>query len=314
MSIFAICGREGSGKSTIANYIAPLGEVETIQFIPCSKKSLGLDQIVMIMFSLKSDNLNERDLIWNLNYDEACVLVMKLIRENIDSEYSINDFTPLKNIFEVYNSDDKPWFIKEAENNPNYKGWSFDAGPAPGEKEKPMSIQMSFADPLKKIAAIVFGFDYKMLLGIDSEMRKLRETIKSRKYNIMGEVTGRQCLELFGTEVWRHKFDQDVWVKILKRDASSAIEMGNYVVIPDLRFPNEKLALDALGGTLLCVYRNSTELVLTPEDKLTHPAKWKFLDILNDKNDENQDKKNKTIMIHNNGTLDELYKQIDLLL
>lgn len=61
----------------------------------------------------------------------------------------------------------------------------------------------------------------------------------------------RRLLQVFGTEVGRHLFGEDVWVDLAKKRIGPT---GKYVVT-DVRFLNEVIAIRALGGSLFKVVR-----------------------------------------------------------
>lgn len=167
-------------------------------------------------------------------------------------------------------------------------------------------MECSFAEPLKIIASIIFqfsGYNQKELFYIflaDSEdSRKKREIIKSIKYKI-GELTGRQCLEILGTDIFRDNFGENIWIDTFIKNTS------NKVIIPDVRFKNELDMIEKLNGKILLVYKNESDLIITDDDKKQHISKWGFLTfIFNSK---------KLFKIHNNGTMEELYHKINSLI
>lgn len=116
-------------------------------------------------------------------------------------------------------------------------------------------VQMSFAGPLKKLAAVLLTFTipgpiYDILRGVTEHDRVIREKITTIKYNICGVLTGRKALEYLGTDVFRNNFDKDIWVTILDRERKKY----KLVVMADVRFPNEKDYIEANGGTIIVVY------------------------------------------------------------
>lgn len=69
------------------------------------------------------------------------------------------------------------------------------------------------------------------------------------------EWTRRRILQWVGTEGFRHLIP-DHWVNRALRDCASAIKCGALgVVFPDVRFPNEATAIQALDGVIVRVVR-----------------------------------------------------------
>jgi hypothetical protein len=62
----------------------------------------------------------------------------------------------------------------------------------------------------------------------------------------------------------------------------------------------------ALGGSIWVVCKNQNDLILTEEDRKTHPAKWQFLTFIPDIPER------KTI--ENNGTKKDLIVKVELIL
>lgn len=161
---------------------------------------------------------------------------------------------------------------------------------------------LSFADPLKNVCSVLFNYPYLTLLGTSEQERKLRETLKTFSYNICGSLTGRQLLEYMGTDVFRNRWDDKIWIKLMSNKCRNYLDQGYSVVLSDLRFPNEKDLLLSLGGKLILVYRDAKEL--EPIDRNLHPSKWLYQTFLHDMSH----------TIHNNGTLDDLRNKIAFLM
>ena len=270
IKILGICGREGAGKNTVANILqfnSPQNTNPTWELREVDNPLVYIAH-VLFGFPMRVDT-TIKEPIWGLDQDRAFNLIVRLLVNYVD----------------------KQWFTKHP------TGCVYKL-PFPISTSESKWCEFSMADSLKRICTLIFDIPYEILLAQTPETRKLRETTYSPNLSVCGAVTGRYCLEYFGTDVMRNNFDSDIWIKILKREARSAINNGKYVVIPDIRFPNEGNLIDELGGTLLTIYRQPTDLDLTEEDQKTHPAKWKFLTF-------NQTVKNRAI-IHNRGTIEEL--------
>ncbi len=90
----------------------------------------------------------------------------------------------------------------------------------------PNSAKFSFADPLREICSIAFGFSPEHY-GDD-----LKE-VKVEEWN----MSPRDALIKVGTELFRKQVDPDIWVKAtINRIKNSSAE---YIFITDARFHNE---------------------------------------------------------------------------
>ena len=112
----------------------------------------------------------------------------------------------------------------------------------------------SFANSLKDAVAQVFGWDRTLLEGRTAQAREWREQVDSwwAKRLGMPELTPRLMLQLWGTEVCRLGFHDDIWIASLENKLRNS---EDNVVISDCRFPNEIKSLRASGGIILRVER-----------------------------------------------------------
>ena len=276
VKVLGICGREGAGKNTVANIL----QFDT--HLPSSVPTWEMREIdnpltymahVLFGFPMSND-ATEKDPVWSMTQGKAFEVISDMIVEHVD----------------------KDWFARHP------TGFKYRV-PFPIQQTGVEWREFSMADPLKRVCALIFDIPYHVLLAQTPETRVTREKILSPPQSVCGRVTGRYCLEYFGTDVMRNQFDSDIWIKILKREAKSAVLRNERVVIPDIRFPNEGKLIDELNGTLLTIHRNDGDLTLTEEDHKTHPAKWKFLTFY--KNVKNP------ITIHNDGSIDELKDKVN---
>ena len=112
----------------------------------------------------------------------------------------------------------------------------------------------SFANSLKDAVAHVFGWDRVMLEGHTKQAREWREQIDpwwSDRLK-MPELTPRWVLQHWGTEVCRHGFHDDIWIASLENKLRHS---QDDVVISDCRFPNEISAIKRAGGQVVRVVR-----------------------------------------------------------
>jgi len=112
----------------------------------------------------------------------------------------------------------------------------------------------SFANSLKDAVAQVFGWDRTMLEGRTKQAREWREQVDpwwSDRLK-MPELTPRWVLQHWGTEVCRHGFHDDIWIASLENKLRHS---QDDVVISDCRFPNEIAAIKRAGGQVVRVVR-----------------------------------------------------------
>lgn len=125
----------------------------------------------------------------------------------------------------------------------------------------------AFADTLKDVLSMIFGWDRDMLEGETVESRLWREepdTWWEHKLNwfdmsddkailqtIFPRFTPRAAMQLFGTNLFRKHFNDSIWVLSLE----NRIKNSEYVVISDCRFHNEIKMIKDCGGKLIKIDR-----------------------------------------------------------
>ena len=170
----------------------------------------------------------------------------------------------------------------------------------------------SFASSLKDAVAAVFGWNRFLLEGQTKESRAWREEVDTWWANRLGipDLTPRLVLQLWGTEVCRTSFHNDIWIASLENRLRKTT--GN-VVISDCRFPNEFSAIRNAGGIIVRVKRGPEpewhqfvdkaisgdieSIALLKEYKI-HESEWAWYGLHVDH------------VIDNNGTIDELYSKV----
>jgi len=114
----------------------------------------------------------------------------------------------------------------------------------------------SFAATLKDAVAAVFGWDRVMLEGRTKQAREWREQVDvwwAERLN-MPELTPRWVLQHWGTEVCRRAFHDDVWIASLENRLRQS---RDNIVISDCRFPNEIAAIKRAGGRVVRIVRGA---------------------------------------------------------
>ena len=113
----------------------------------------------------------------------------------------------------------------------------------------------SFANTLKDAVACVFGWDRTMLEGRTKSSREWREQRDEWWSERLGrEITPRLMLQLWGTEVCRQGFHDDIWIASLENKMRKTTDD---IVISDVRFPNEIKAIHNAGGIVVRVARGA---------------------------------------------------------
>jgi hypothetical protein len=170
----------------------------------------------------------------------------------------------------------------------------------------------SFANTLKDAVSAVFGWDRVLLEGRTKQAREWREQVDPwwAERLDMPNLTPRLMLQLWGTEVCRKGFHDDIWIASLENKLRNS---KDDVVISDCRFPNEISSIKKAGGKIVWVQRGEL------------PA-WYNIAVEANKGHNLAMQELKRIGIHasetswvgtdfdyvldNNGSIDELYQQI----
>ena len=127
-------------------------------------------------------------------------------------------------------------------------------------------IIYKFADPLKQMLNERFG--WTMEHWEDREWKERRGVIVTNlarnpdHTTLMPKISPREMAQWLGTDVIRKHFDRDAWVTLMHR---AYVESGRHrTVIPDVRFDNEAIAIQDLGGFVLKVQRENGDQPVTP--------------------------------------------------
>lgn len=147
-----------------------------------------------------------------------------------------------------------------------------------------------FAQPLKEIA-VILGFEKKDVFGTQADKLAINE---------FWGISGREFMQKFGTEVCRDylpkilpsKLQQTIWIALFEK---FYLQAKTSVVVSDLRFPDELLAIKKHQGIIIKVIR-PTSIFGNSQHKSEHneiPA---------------------DIIIENSGTVDDLWAKFRPLL
>lgn len=128
--------------------------------------------------------------------------------------------------------------------------------------------RIGFGDHLKFCASCMFDLKHAQIFG------DLKDTVDER----WGQ-TPRRILQKLGTEVAR-EIHSEVWVRPLI-DQIMANHPSKKWVVDDLRFPNERKALEEMGASFVKVIRprilEMTRFYLAHESNQELPAPWRSL-------------------------------------
>lgn len=162
----------------------------------------------------------------------------------------------------------------------------------------------SFASPLKDCASVVFNWDRDLLEGETDESRVWRDQPDewwskrldwdNHPLNYLNKpFTPRLALQLWGTDLFRKSFFNDIWIASLEHRLHT---QEGKTVVTDCRFPNEISTIRKMGGKVIRVKRgpepdwwdialaaNSETFLHAPEaakelDKLgVHISEWAWV-------------------------------------
>jgi hypothetical protein len=181
---------------------------------------------------------------------------------------------------------------------------------------------VAFANPLKDVVSVIFGWRRDLLEGDTDESRIFREQEDpwwSKKFGY--PVTPRKMLQLMGTEAGRDVFHPDIWIHSLEKQISGVTD----VVITDVRFPNEVEFVRSRGGKIVRISREDPDHI---QDLDRIMGQWDMNNVTDDYLMEWMLKYHPHIhfseyawynqpidfIIQNRGTLDDLKRNVDFVL
>lgn len=177
-------------------------------------------------------------------------------------------------------------------------------------------VEESFANSLKDAISVIFNWDRQLLEGKSAESREWREQVDpwwSKRLH-MPKLTPRWIMQYWGTEVCRYGFQSEIWVASLENKLRGC---DSNVVISDCRFQNEFNALRNLGAHLVKVNRgDDPEWVadVIAANNGDHQAITRIHQLGIHESEREWIGENFNTVIDNNGTVEELYRQIDKLM
>lgn len=202
--------------------------------------------------------------------------------------------------------------------------------------------KMALADPMKRFAFQVFGFTDEQLWGPSENRNKLDERYKTfndpiwvhaeSRFHIMSkpfvgyllqkedrealekleqwfeklraehtQLSPRIMLQTLGAE-WGRAFDPDIWINCLINRASSWTRTP--IVVSDVRYINELKLIKEANGKLIRLKRFKTDKKAVDIGIKNHSSETEQLSFRDDQFD---------FIVVNDGTLEDLYKKIDII-
>jgi len=104
-------------------------------------------------------------------------------------------------------------------------------------------VRTRFAGPLK---------DMIRALGLSEQ--EIDGDLKEKPCALLGGATPRHAMQTLGTEWGRELIHPELWAVIWQDRARRLLDMGRSVVVDDCRFPNEVVAIKALGGKIVRIH------------------------------------------------------------
>jgi hypothetical protein len=143
-------------------------------------------------------------------------------------------------------------------------------------------VLVKFAGPLKAMLEA---------LGV-SRHEMEHPDLKTAPCAALGGNTPRWAMQSLGTEWGRQCMGTDFWCRIGMRTAQRVLDEGGSVVFDDVRFPNERDAIQHAGGLVMRVLRHGQE------SQDGHASEKPLANV------------NGTF--RNQGSIEELYKRVDV--
>jgi len=125
-------------------------------------------------------------------------------------------------------------------------------------KEKYGFELFSFANNLKDVISIIFGWDRDLLEGKTEESRIFRETRDdwwSEKLGIE-DFTPRKAMQIIGTELFRNNFNNNIWIYSLFKKIEKRNINNTKFLITDCRFLSEYEFLKNIGCFFVLIERS----------------------------------------------------------
>lgn len=188
-------------------------------------------------------------------------------------------------------------------------------------------VSFAFADRLKDVLAVAFGWDRQLLEGVTTESREWRDKPDPYWSRVLKrEFTPRMALTEWGTDLIRNHFCDTFWVNILGVDIEK-LPVETNIIVTDCRNRNELEYVKSLGFVFIEVMGNNQPQWYYDIMNIRQQDKYNCDELETDKKIEMFMKQNyptihsseyawvgvvePEIKIDNTGSLIDLYNQVD---
>jgi len=130
--------------------------------------------------------------------------------------------------------------------------------------------KVSFAGLLKESAAALFDIDPAAWETYKNDPDVRIQLIEGNRDSavsdlVISDYSAREFLQRYGTEAHRDVFGQDFWVDQFWKSVAGVLLRDEDIVVPDVRFDNEAIAISCGGGVVWEIVRDS-------DDEDDHPS------------------------------------------
>lgn len=259
--LLALCGRKGSGKTTVANLLT-------------SGRALAVPPLVNVTdpWAYMANVLlpSHTYLFKQFSMAERQAKLKRLQRHYLDTRNPIFCNMRVPHLSSVTST-----HVPQVTNMTYPRPWQ----------------HVSFAEPLKAVAPLLTGLSYRVLCGDTPQTRHDRETLQTMPFDRSGSVTGRQALQHIGTDMLCSGLCPKLFAVLAAHRATDLLNKGYHVVVSDVRFKHEWDTLSAYvnkytttDAHLCIVARQPQDLMLTKTDQLhNHCSEWQHLTFANKK-------------------------------
>ena len=148
-------------------------------------------------------------------------------------------------------------------------------------------LRYGAGDPVKRATAAMFDIDVQNLY--DDKLKDSMNDFWNMPYRVMAQKVGKESS--------RDVFGEDFWLRHVEKRLKSLPDDVPGLVMADIRYPNEAVWVRQRGGLVLFVERANRPLAANEQ----HAAEQGLDPSLAD------------VIIPNNGTVEELWAKVDLI-
>jgi hypothetical protein len=123
-------------------------------------------------------------------------------------------------------------------------------------------VKLGFADILKQAVANLLDIPLNRVDTFKETGNIILSISEEYHPSLQKAISGRGFLQRFGTEMGRQTFGDDFWINLWDRQYQEIQgKSPSYIpiIVPDVRFNNEALFLNRVGGTIIEITRSGHE-------------------------------------------------------